>query len=154
MGETNDLKDLVNAAIKVKAFGQEYEIRRFALGKLSRALEHIAPLGYLMRAAGADSATALVNALALGGPPAVGLISVAIEEPIEWLEDKDPAEASELVAAIIEVNAPYFFDSQNAKKFKAAFKRIEKVIETYGGATSTNSSNTDTSTETSSTSTP
>ena len=138
------LNEIVNAAIKVKAFGQEYEIRRFALGKLSRALEHIAPLGYLMRAAGADAATALVNALALGGPPAVGLISVAIEEPIEWLEDKDPAEAAELVAAIIEVNAPYFFDSQNAEKFKAAFKRIEQVINKYGGSTPTTSSAGDT----------
>jgi len=144
----NELKDIVNASVKVKAFGNEYEIKRFALGKLSRALEHIAPLGYMMRAAGGDPSTVLVNALALGGPPAVGLISIAIEEPMEWLEDKDPVEAAELLSHIIERNAPYFFDSANAARFKVAFKRIEKVVETFGGATSTNSSNTATSTET------
>jgi len=65
-----------------------------------------------------------------------------------WLEDKDPVEAAELLSHIIERNAPYFFDSANAARFKVAFKRIEKVVETFGGATSTNSSNTATSTET------
>lgn len=155
MGQSdNELSDLVNASVKVKAFGQEYEIKRFALGKLSRAMEHIAPLGYLMRAAGGDATTLLVNALAVGGPPAVGLISVAIEEPIEWLEDKDPAEAAELLSHIIERNAPYFFDSRNVERFKAAFKRIESVIEKHGGDMSMNSSATNTVTETSSTNTP
>lgn len=150
----SDLKDLVNASVKVKAFGNEYEIKRFALGKLSRAMEHIAPMGYLLRAVGGDPATLLVNALSVGGPPALGLISIAIEEPIEWLEDKDPAEAAELLSHIIERNAPYFFDSQNVERFKAAFKRIEKVIETHGGATSIPSSSTTTTTGTSSTNTP
>lgn len=150
----SDLNDLINHPVKVKAFGNEYEIKRFNLGKLSRALEYIAPLGYLMRAVGQDTATLLVNALQLAGEPALGLISVAIEEPVEWLEDKDPLEATELLSHIIERNAPYFFDSQNVERFKAAFKRIEKVIETHGGATSTNSSVTSTVTETSSTNTP
>ena len=68
--------------------------------------------------------------------------------PPEWLEDKDPIEGLELLAAIVEVNARYFFDSANVTRLKAAGSRIQKVIESYGGATSTNSSLTNTPTGT------
>lgn len=145
----SELNDIINTPVRVKAFGKEYEVKRFPLGKMQRALEHIAPLGYLMRsAAQSDVADILVNALALGGPPAIGLLSVQTDEPPEWLEDKDPIEGLELLAAIVEVNARYFFDSANAERLKAAGSRIQKVIETFGGATSTNSSSTATSIET------
>lgn len=155
MADSDSLNEIVNTPVRVKAFGHEYEIRRFALGKMQRALEHIAPLGYLMRSATqSDAADILVNALALGGPPAMGLLSVATDEPVDWLEDKDPIEALELLAAIVEVNARYFFDSANLKRLKAAGSRIQRVIETHGGATSTNSSSTTTATGTSSTNTP
>lgn len=144
MAET-ELQEIVNTPIRVKAFGREYQVKRFALGKMQRALEHIAPLGYLMRSATqSDAADILVNALALGGPPAIGLLSVATDEPPEWLEDKDPIEGLELLAAIVEVNARYFFDSENLERLKAAGARIQKVIESYGGATPINSSATDT----------
>ena len=144
MAET-ELQEIVNAPVRVKAFGREYEVKRFALGKMQRALEHIAPLGYLMRSATqSDAADILVNALALGGPPALGLLSVATDEPVEWLEDKDPIEGLELLAAIVEVNARYFFDSENLERLKTAGARIQKVIENYGGATPINSSATDT----------
>lgn len=151
----SDLKDIVNTPVRVEAFGKQYEVKRFPLIKLSRAVEYIAPLGYLMRsAAQGDITDTLVNALALGGPPAIGLLSVQTDEPPEWFEDKDPIEGIELLVAIVEVNARYFFDSANLARLKAAGARIQKVIETHGGATSTNSSNTDTATETSSTNTP
>lgn len=144
-----ELPDIINTPTRVKAFGREYEVKRFPLGKMQRALEHIAPLGYLMRSASqGDIVETLVQALAIGGPPAIGLLCVQTEEPPEWLEEQDPIEGLELLAAIVEVNARYFFDSDNAKRLKAAGSRIQKVIETFGGATSTNSSNTPTPTET------
>lgn len=144
-----ELPDIINTPVKVKAFGREHEVRRFPLGKMQRALEHIAPLGYLMRSAEkGDITETLVNALALGGPPAIGLLSVQTDEPPEWLEDKDPIEGLELLAAIVEVNARYFFDSGNVERLKKAGARIQKAIETFGGATSTNSSNTNTPTVT------
>ena len=147
--QQEDLPDILNTPIRVKAFGKEYEVRRFPLGKMQRAVEHIAPLGYLMRsAAQGDIVETLVQALAMGGPPAIGLLSVQTEEPPEWLEDKDPIEGVELLAAIVEVNARYFFDSANLGRLKAAGTRIQKAIETFGGATSTNSSNTNTPIET------
>lgn len=139
------LASVVNFPKPVSAFGREYHIKRFTMGPLIRALPHIAPLGYLMRSVTrSDAADLLVNALALAGEPALGLISVATEEPIEWLEDKDPIEGLELLTAIVEANASYFFDSANSERIKAAFARIEKVIEKHGGATSTTSSAADT----------
>lgn len=153
--KSNELADIANLPVRVKAFGRQHEVTRFPLIKLSRAVEYIAPLGYLMRSATqGDITDTLVNALALGGPPAIGLLSVQTDEPPEWFEDKDPIEGIELLAAIVEVNARYFFDSANLARLKAAGQRIQKVIDKYGGATSTNSSNTSTATETSSMSTP
>jgi len=143
--QQEDLPDIINTPFKVKAFGKEYEVRRFPLGKMQRAVEYIAPLGYLMRSAQqGDIVETLVQALAIGGPPAIGLLSVQTEEPPEWLENQDPIEGIELLAVIVEVNARYFFDSENLARLKQAGTRIQKVIETFGGATSTNSSNTDT----------
>lgn len=140
-----ELTDLINTPVKVKAFGREHQVKRFPLGKMQRALEYIAPLGYLMRSAQAgDIVETLVQALAIGGTPAIGLLSVQTDEPPEWLEDKDPIEGLELLATIVEVNARYFFDSENATRLKVAGARIQKVIETFGGVTSTNSSSTPT----------
>lgn len=137
--------EIVNSSKLISAFGREYEIKRFTMGPLIRALPHIAPLGYLMRSLSkADAADVLVNALALAGEPALGLISVAISEPVEWFEDKDPIDGLELLTAIVEANASYFFDLANSERIKAAFARIEKVIETHGGAISKPSSATDT----------
>ena len=145
----DDLPDIINTPVRVKAFGKEYEVRRFPLGKMQRAVEFIAPLGYVLRSASqGDMIETLVQALAIGGPPAIGLLSVQTEEPPEWLEEQDPIEGIELLAAIVEVNARYFFDSENLARLKQAGGRIQKVIETFGGATSTNSSNTSTPIET------
>lgn len=147
--QKQDLPDIVNSPVPVKAFGKEYQVRRFPLGKMQRAVEHIAPLGYLMRSATqGDIVETLVQALSMGGPPAIGLLCVQTEEPPEWIEEQDPIEGVELLAAIVEVNARYFFDSGNLERLKAAGGRIQKVIETFGGATSTNSSNTNTPTVT------
>lgn len=143
--------EVVNFPRIVKAFGREYEIKRFTLGPLIRALPYLSPLGYLMRLAGQpiDAGTVATQILALGGEPALGLISVATEEPPEWLEDKDPLEAADLLAEIVEVNAPYFFDSANLEKIKGIAARIGKVIEQHApkpnsGEFSTSSSVADT----------
>jgi hypothetical protein len=124
--------EIVNFPKRVSAFGREYEIKRFTLGPLIRALPHIAPLGYLMRSVTrADASEILVNALALAGEPALGLISVATEEPVEWFEDKDPLDGLEILTEIVEANVPYFFDSANLERLKSAFARLGKVIEEH-----------------------
>lgn len=141
---------IVNFPKTVPAFGKEYQVRELTLGPLIRALPHIAPLGYLMRSlTKADAADVLVNALALAGEPALGLISVVTEEPTEWLEDKDPVEALELLTEIVEASADYFFDSAKLERIRIAFARLGKVIEQHApkeksGTSSTYSSDTDT----------
>lgn len=141
----DNLSEVVNVPETVHAFGRDYKIQRFTMGPLVRALPHIAPLGYLLQsAAKADIVNTLVTAMSIGGEPALGLISVAISEPVEWLEDKDPVEGLELLTTIIEKNASYFFDSANVERMKAAFARIEAVIQTHGGDASTTSSAPDT----------
>lgn len=124
--------EIVNFPKKVKAFGREYEISRFAIGKLIRAAGYIAPLGYLLRSAQrADVSELLVQALSIGGEPAVGLLSVITGESVAWLEDKDPIEGLELLTETIEANASYFFDSANLDRIKAAFARVQRVIDQH-----------------------
>jgi hypothetical protein len=123
---------VVNFPRRVTAFGKEYEVKELTLGPMIRALPHIAPLGYLLRSATkADATDLLVNALALAGEPALGLLSVVTEEPIEWLEDKDPVEALELLTAHVEASADYFFDSARLERLKSAFARLGKVVEDH-----------------------
>lgn len=127
---------VVNFPRKVPAFGREYEVRELTLGQLIRAAEHIAPLGYLLRSVGhGDMTDLLVNALAIGGSPAMGLLSVVTEEPIEWLESQNPIEGAELIAEIVEVNVDYFFDSANLERLKAVGRRLNKAIERHAPKT-------------------
>jgi hypothetical protein len=141
---------IVNFPRRVSAFGKEYEVKELTLGPMIRALPHIAPLGYLLRAATKTDATdLLVNALALSGEPAIGLLSVITEEPVEWLEDKDPIDGLELLTAHVEANVHYFFDSANLERIKNACARLGKVVEEHApkpnsGAFSTSSSVADT----------
>lgn len=119
--------DLLNVPERVKAFNQEYEIKRFNIGQLMRAGEHIAPLGYLVQfASQADIGGLLTEALTSAGKPALGLLSVAIEQPVEWFDDKDPIEAYELLAAVVEKNVRYFFDCK--QRIDVATARIKKAI--------------------------
>lgn len=148
--QSNESAKVVNFPKRVAAFGKEYEVRELTLGPMIRALPHIAPLGYLLRSATkADATDLIVNALALAGEPALGLISVVTEEPPEWLEDKDPIDGLELLTAIVEANVHYFFDSANLERIKNACARLGKVVEDHApkpnsGEFSTSSSVADT----------
>lgn len=143
--EQSQLEEALNQPQIVKAFGRNYEISRFTMGPLIRALPYLAPLGYVLRsAAQADATEAIVTALHVSGEPALGLISVATSEPIEWFEDKDPIDGLELLTVIVEKNADYFFEPANVERVKAAFARLQSTIQRHGGAISTTSSSTDT----------
>lgn len=136
--EQSHLEEVVNGPETVKAFGREYQIGKFTMGPLIRALPYLAPLGYILRSATiADVTEALVTALHVGGEPAIGLISVATSEPVEWFEDKDPIDGLELLTVIIDKNADYFFEPANVERVKAAFARLQSTIQRHGGAIST-----------------
>lgn len=138
--ESTTAAEIVNHPTRIKAFGKEYEIKRLNTGQLIRALPHIAPLGYLLRSAAdkPDPTEMLVSAMHLAGEPALGLLSVAISEPVEWIEEQDdPIGGFELLAAVVEKSAAYFFDPENAARLKVAFDRLQSTIQKHGGAIST-----------------
>lgn len=125
--------DLLNIPETVKAFGKEYQVRRFSIGQLMQAAEHIAPLSYLIEIAQQGNVISLLmEVLATARKPALGLLSVACEEPVEWLEEQDPIEGYELLSAYVERNARYFFDSENKRRIDAATARIKAAIPPSG----------------------
>lgn len=135
---TTEAQQIVNEPVTVKAFGRTYRIGKFTMGPLVRALPHIAPLGYLLRSATkADITELLVTSLSIGGEPALGLISVATSEPLEWLEDKDPLDGLDVLVAIVEKNADYFFDQANLARLKTSFAKLESIVQKHGGSIST-----------------
>lgn len=143
----NEVNDLLNTPETVEAFGRKYKIKRFSLGQLTRAAEHLAPLGYLMRSvtgSDIDIGQMIAQGLATAGEPALGLISVATEEPVEWLEDKDPVEALELLSHIVEKNVRYFFAPDNKARIEAAYARVKTAVQNESGKSVTSSSPVDT----------
>jgi hypothetical protein len=149
--EVGELQEMVNAPREVKAFGRTYQIKKFTLGPATQALQYIGPLGWVFERLmslpkdgkgniAADSASMVriaVEAVSVSGDSVMGLISVATQEPSEWLEGQDLMEGLEIFAAVLEKNAD-FFSQENVEKFKALFGRLQHTILALGGATSTN----------------
>lgn len=131
---SDSMEDLLNTPEPVEAFGKTYQIKRFSLGQIVRAAEHLAPLGFLVRTAMASMQSAeqigelIAQALMTAGPPALGLLSVATEEPVEWLEEQDPIEAFTVLSFTVEKNARYFFAPANKSRIEAAFARIQQAV--------------------------
>ena len=106
-------EEILNLPKIVPAFGREYEIKRFTLGPAFRAAEFVAPFGFLFKTilnfprdekgqiqASQDEFIELaVTAISISGPSAIGLISIATNEPVDWLEDKDPFDGLEILSA-------------------------------------------------------
>lgn len=137
--EQSVLQELVNAPAHVKAFGKSYEIRQFNLGQTAMALEYIGPLRYVFAELvkpGADVVSIIFTALQFSGESALGLISVATEEPADWLKSQDTMDGLEVLTAVIEKNAD-FFSPENITRVKGMFGRLQSKIPALGGATST-----------------
>lgn len=155
--QASTTEDIANIPVPVPAFGKTYQIKRFTLGPAFRALEYVGPFGYLLRTIlalprGEDGNFKIdgdrmidlaVTAISISGPSALGLISVATNEPPEWLEDKDPLEGLDILAAVLEKNLD-FFSPENIEKVTKVLGRLQRAALAYGGSTSTTSSPTDT----------
>lgn len=125
--------DLLNLSETVEAFGKKYEIKRLNVGQLMQAAEHMAPLAYLIEVAQLGNVSSLLmEVLATARKPALGLLSIATEEPVEWLEEQDPIDAYDLLSYYVQRNARYFFDSENKRRIEAATARIKAVIPASG----------------------
>lgn len=151
------LPKIVNLPETVPAFGREYQIRRFNLGQLAQALEWAGFIGVLvvqaMKLGTKPSEEELVTFIAQGvgvsSPAFLPIISIATQEPVEWLSERDQPE--DLVDAMrIFVKAVVknrdFFTPANIERFKAMFAELAPITPTSGGPSSTISSTEDTAT--------
>ncbi len=148
--EQSVLEELVNAPEKVQAFGRTYEIGKFTLGPMTRALEYVGPMGYLLKrlmslpkdakgrpALGREEALDFaVTAISISGPSVMGLISVATNEPAEFLEVQDPMDGIKVFVKVVEKNLD-FFTQQNFDQIAGLFGNLLQRVPKLGGDTST-----------------
>jgi hypothetical protein len=148
--EESALKELVNAPELVTAFGKTYAIGKFTLGPMTRALEYVGPMGYLLKRLVAlpkdkqgrpklgkeEALDFAVTAISISGPSVLGLIGVATNEPPEFLEVQDPMEGLAIFVKVVEKNLD-FFTQQNFDKISHMFGNLLQQIPTLGGGTST-----------------
>ena len=144
------IAEIANVPVTVQAFGNTYEIKKFGLGQIARAMEFIGPIRIAIQhmndlpkdkrgqpiASELDMANIALAALQFSGESCLGLISVATHEPVDFLEEQDPMEGLEILVAVIETNIP-LFSQDNLKRGKEIFARLQSKIPALGGATST-----------------
>jgi hypothetical protein len=159
--ETNQsaaiLPKIVNLPETVKAFGREYQIRRFNLGQLAQALEWAGYIGVLVvqamklgaNPANEDIIAFVAQGVGVSSPAFLPIISIATQEPVEWLQERDEPEdfvaAVEIFAKAVQKNRD-FFTPENIARFKAMFASLVPATPISGGTSSTNSSTEDTTT--------
>jgi len=151
------LPKIVNLPETVSAFGREYQIRRFNLGQLAQALEWAGYIGVLVVQAmrlgtqptEEDLVTFVAQGVGVSSPAFLPIISIATQEPVEWLSERDQPEdlvdAARLFIKAVLKNRD-FFTPENIAKLKAMFAELAPEIPTSGGTSSTNSSTEDTAT--------
>ena len=151
------LPRILNLPETVSAFGREYQIRRFNLGQLAQALEWAGFIGVLVvqamklgtKPTEEELVTFIAQGVGVSSPAFLPIISIATQEPIEWLGERD--EPEDLIDAVrIFVKAVVknrdFFTPANLDRFKAMFAELAPTTPTSGGPSSTISSTGDTAT--------
>ena len=150
---------ITNRPEKIPAFGKKYEIKRFVFGQFCDALEYTPPLVPLImqlsevprNAKGEPDFTSqagmrlMMTALQVSGPSVIGLVSIATQEPREWLEQQDPLEGLGIFIKVVEKNLD-FLSQANVEKLTAMLGGLQQQTQTAGGESSTNSSTVDTPT--------
>ena len=147
------LKKVVNAPEVVKAFGRSYEIKRFSFFKMTQALDYAGAIVLMIQMAmelprdkdGKVIATQeqifpfVARSVSVIGPSVFGLVSVATQEPVEWLEhdDRDPMDGLRLFAKVVEKNLD-FFTPENLKELTGILNVLPQTP-IPGGEPSTNS---------------
>lgn len=151
------LPRILNLPETVTAFGREYQLRRFNLGQLAQALEWAGFIGVLvvqaMKLETKPTEEHLVTFIAQGvgvsSPAFLPIISIATQEPVEWLSERDQPEdlidAMRIFVKAVVKNRD-FFTPANIERFKAMFAELAPITPTSGGPSSTISSTEDTAT--------
>jgi hypothetical protein len=161
MDNQPQLPRITNLPETVKAFTgengkkREYQIRRFNLGQLAQALEWAGFIGVLvvqaMKLGTKPNEEDLISFVAQGvgvsSPAFLPIVSIATQEPLEWLSERDqPEDLADAVGIFVKavVKNRDFFTPANLERFKAMFAELAPEIPTSGGPSSTISSTEDT----------
>jgi len=151
------LPNVVNLPEVVLAFGRKYDIKRFNLGQLAQALEWAGFIGVLVvqamklgtKPSDEQMVTFVAQGVGVSSPAFLPIISIATQEPIEWLEERDQPEdlvdAMNLFVKAVQKNRD-FFTPENIERFKEMFAKLVPETPTSGGESSTTSSTMDTTT--------
>lgn len=162
MSTEPQLPKIANLPEKVKAFGREYEIRRFNVGQLAESLDYAPYVGALiiqaMRVGVQPDTEGIITFLSQGatviGPALVPIISIATREPIEWINEQDDSVGALKIFVRAVVKNKDFFTPEKIAEIKEIFADLLPTDPSAGGESSTTSSAKDTATETSSIVTP
>lgn len=142
----SSLQDVVNAPEIVPAFGRSYAISKFTLGPLCQALPYIGPMVILLDKLQAvprneqgipDISTPagqnlILSAFNLCGDSVFGLISIATQEPVEWLEKQDAIDGITIFAKVVQKNLSFFSPSE-IERLTQAFGGLLQQTQTSGG---------------------
>jgi hypothetical protein len=156
-----ETEQMSNPPRLVSAFGKAYEIRRFSMAQVFDSVEFVAPFGFVLQnimalpkekyidekdgkekvrvvATPEQMTQFAVTALSISGPSALGLISVATGEPVEWLRmpDKNPFDGLEILSAVLEKNLD-FFTPENIGKLTKLLNGLSSATLAFSGKTST-----------------
>jgi hypothetical protein len=147
----SETEQMSNPARLVKAFGKTYEIRRFCMAQCFDSVEFVAPFGFVLQnilalpkdekgipiATPEQKTQFAITALSISGPSALGLISVATGEPVEWLrmEDKNPFDGLEILSAVLEKNLD-FFTPENLERLTKLLNGLSTATLAFSGKTS------------------
>lgn len=157
------LREVANTPTRVKAFGREYEVKRFSLRDVAEAVTYLNPLSYVLSWLDAfekdadgrplmsksDMMQVALRAVTISGDSVIGLVSVITKEPVEWVEAQDPMDALEVLVCGVERNMD-FFSEKNMRRAKDLFARLGKVLPGRGTTPSGSSSSGGTEQETTS----
>jgi hypothetical protein len=143
--EASEIQNVVNLPIPVKAFGQEWEIKKFSIGQIAQAMTYLGPLQYVVQEladkpqplSSGQIASVVLAALSISGESIIGLLSVAISQPAEWIQAQDDElGALRLLTATVEKNT-HFFSQENIAEYKELVGRLQQAIPALSGLTST-----------------
>lgn len=107
----SDVAKVVPSTLQATCLGETFTLKPFGVRKLQKALPHIAVIGLLLQALEADSSsdpTLMIGLVANGGDSLLELIALAIDKPVDWLDDADPFEVAALALAVAQVNLDFF----------------------------------------------
>lgn len=140
------LQEMVNTPEEVRAFGRTYLISKFTFGPVTRAMEYIGPMGFILQwlaelpkdrkgktvATNEQMLGFAARAISIAGPSVFGLVSIATEEPIEWLESQDAMDGLKIFAKVVEKNLD-FFSQSSIEKLTGMFDGLQQQIPKLGG---------------------